>query len=83
MAVYTTLVRNIVEEKAGLTSSEGYASVNDLITKAVPLIFDFDFPIFDERYRNVLCSKILKHYYMREIGTETYGLWSTFSWFFC
>ena len=75
MAVYTTLVRNIVEEKAGLTSSKGYASVNDLITKAVPLIFDFDFPIFDERYRNVLCSKILKHYYMREIGTETYGLW--------
>lgn len=75
MAVYTTLLRNIVEEKAGLVSSKGYASVNELITKAVPLIFNFDFPIFDERYRNVLCSKILKHYYMREIGTETYGLW--------
>ena len=38
-------------------------------------MFDFDFPIFDESYRNVLETKILKHYYTREIGLETVGLW--------
>ena len=38
-------------------------------------VFDFDFPIFDESYRNVLENKILKHYYTREIGAETVGLW--------
>ena len=36
--------------------------------------FDFkmtDYPIFDENYRNVLNTKILNHYYEREIGFET------------
>ena len=40
--------------------------------------FDFglkSYPIFDENYRVVLEKKILKHYYTREIGAETYGLW--------
>lgn len=31
--------------------------------------------IFDEAYRSVLCQKILKHYYLREIGAETVGIW--------
>ena len=33
------------------------------------------FPIFDENYRSVLETKILRHYYTREIGFETVGLW--------
>lgn len=36
--------------------------------------FDFkmtDYPIFDENYRNILNTKILNHYYEREIGFET------------
>ena len=40
---------------------------------------DFDFgldsyPIFNETYRTILNNKILNHYYMREIGFETAGL---------
>ena len=38
-------------------------------------IFSFDYPIFDETYRGVIETKILKHYYTREIGLETVGLW--------
>lgn len=75
MSKYTTEIRFICEEKAGLNESKGYNDVKDIIQAAIPYIFDFDFPIFDEAYKNVLETKILKHYYTREIGLETYGLW--------
>lgn len=75
MSKYTTQVRFICETAAGLSESEGQASVNKIISAAIPSVFDFDFPIFDESYRNVLETKILKHYYTREIGLETVGLW--------
>lgn len=75
MSKYTTEMRYICETEAGLSESVGYSKIKDVIAKAIPKIFDFDFPIFDENYRNVLETKILKHYYTREIGLETYGLW--------
>lgn len=75
MSKYTTELRYICETEAGLSESAGYSKIKDIIAKAIPKIFDFDFPVFDENYRNVLETKILKHYYTREIGLETYGLW--------
>lgn len=75
MSKYTTEVRFICESLAGLTESVGYNDVDDVITKAAPKIFSFSFPLFDESYRLALEKKILKHYYTREIGLETYGLW--------
>ena len=75
MSKYTTEIRFICENASGLSESVGVKSVNEVIRKALPVIFDFDFPIFDENYRNVLETKILKHYYTREIGEETVGLW--------
>lgn len=75
MSKYTTEVRFICETAAGLRESEGLSSVKQILTAAVPKVFDFDFPIFDESYRNVLETKILRHYYTREIGLETVGLW--------
>lgn len=75
MSKYTTQVRFICETASELTESAGFNSVNDIIQDAIPKVFNFDFPIYDEEYRNVLCWKILKHYYTREIGAETVGLW--------
>ena len=75
MSKYTTEVRYICETAAGLTNSEGYNSVEDIIYKALPSVFNFTFPIFDESYRSVIETKILKHFYTREIGFETVGLW--------
>lgn len=75
MSKYTTEVRYICETYAGLTESSNYASINDVIQAAIPKVFDFEFPIYDASYKNVLCGKILKHYYTREIGAETVGLW--------
>lgn len=75
MSKYTTEVRYICENAIGLTESVGYISVKDVLTQAAPIVFDFDFPIFDENYRLPLEIKILKHFYTREIGLETVGLW--------
>jgi hypothetical protein len=75
MSKYTTEVRYICESAAGLTESVGGLSVNDTIFKSLANVFNFPFPIFDEDYRSVLETKILKHYYTREIGLETVGLW--------
>lgn len=75
MSKYTTEVRFICEVSSGLNESVGYSKIEDVITGAMPKIFDFDFPIFDESYRSVLERKILKHFYTREICEETVGLW--------
>lgn len=75
MSKYTTEVRFICETSAGLTDSEGYKSTKEIIEKSRSKIFDFDYPIFDETYRSVLETKIIKHYYTREICAETVGLW--------
>ena len=75
MSKYTTEVRFICETAAGLDTSEGYLKTKDIIEKARPTIFDFDYPIFDESYRSVLETKIIRHFYTREIAAETVGLW--------
>lgn len=75
MSKYTTQVRFICETAAGLEESQGYLDTNRIINEARAKIFDFDYPIFDESYRGVLENKILRHYYTREIGFETVGLW--------
>jgi len=75
MSKYTTQVRFICEHAAGLTESAPYSDVDDVIEAAIPKVFSFQFPIFDEAYRPVLERKILMHYYTREIGFETVGLW--------
>lgn len=75
MSKYTTEVRFICETASGLGESKGYADVDTIITNAIPKIFTFTFPIFDENYRTVLEKKILKHFYTREISEETVGLW--------
>lgn len=75
MSKYTTEVRFICENSAGLSESEGANNVDSILDKCWNKVFNFDFPIFDEKYRQVLCRKILKHYYTREIAHETVGRW--------
>lgn len=75
MSKYTTEVRFICETAAGYDESQDGMTVEQVIQAAIPSVFNFNFPIFDENYRNVLETKILRHYYTREIGLETVGLW--------
>ena len=75
MSKYTTQVRRICESYAGNPENLEYAEVKDIIEAARPKIFSFDYPIFNANYKGVLETKILKHFYMREIAHETVGLW--------
>lgn len=75
MSKYTTEVRFICESIAGLTESVGYNEVDTIIEQSWDKIFDKNIPIFDEEYRKTLFSKILRHYWTKEIGFETVGLW--------
>ena len=75
MSKYTTEVRYICEQKSELEESKGFTSVDDIISKSWNKIFTTNVNFFDENYKQVICKKILKHYYMREIGCETVGLW--------
>lgn len=78
MSKYTTQVRYICESLSGELESKGYNSINDIIENSRDKIFSFDYPIFDEAYKPTLETKILKHYYTREICAETYGRWKLF-----
>lgn len=75
MSKYTTEVRFICESLAGELESQGNSKVKEIIENARVKIFDFDYPIYDSEYKGVLETKILRHFYTREIGAETYGLW--------
>lgn len=75
LSKYTTQVRFICEQLSGYVQSVDYSDIDLVLRSAEPKIFDFEYPIFDENYRHVLNTKILKHYYINEIGLETYALW--------
>ena len=75
MSKYTTELRFICETYAGLEESADRDNVNNIIATSLPKLFNFDYPIFDENYREVLETKIVRHYYTREIGYETVGRW--------
>lgn len=75
MSKYTTELKTICENYAMCERFTGASNVENIIEKSRGKIFDFYYPIFDSDYKRVLESKILKHYYTREIGLETVGLW--------
>lgn len=75
MSKYTTQVRFICEQVSGYSESQGGKNVDQVLENSWNKIFDNSWSIFDEEYRKVLCKKILKHYYTREICAESAGLW--------
>lgn len=75
MSKYTVQLRWILEQALkdkGLDMSEAnWVSAYDKLGLA-------DYPIFDEAYRETLNNKIVRHYFMHEIGAETAGLFRLF-----
>lgn len=67
-AIYTTQLKTICEYFANI--KEPYENV---IKLSRPFIFSFNYPLFDFSYKETLETNILKHFYLREIGTETFG----------
>lgn len=77
MSKYTTELRFICESYNSDTPS-GNDNVEQTIANAVPKLFDFDYPIFDDTYKTALEANIVRHYYTREICCETVGRWKMF-----
>lgn len=76
MSKYTTELRFICEMKSGFSMDEIKEKTSEeIITAARPNIFNFDYPIYSAELKEPLELKILRHYYTREIGQETFGLW--------
>lgn len=70
MSKYTMQLREICEVESGKTESVGLSEVDEVIENSRRTIFG-NYPIFNENYRGELERKIIKHYFMREIGFET------------
>jgi len=79
MSKYTTELRFICEHAAGLDESVGYGDIDEVLENSYDKIFKVDkIPMFEgetSEHRKELYKKILGHYYTREIGYETVGLW--------
>lgn len=68
MSKYTMKLRDLIKM---LELPNVYVSYKDIVSNGVPLLFNFDFPIFNGEHKAELEEKIVKRYYMREIGFET------------
>lgn len=70
LASYTMQLREYIEQ----VTQDEEIPVRERIEKGREKLFDFDYPIFDPDYRNVLETHFIRNFYMREIGFETEGL---------
>lgn len=69
MGYYSPTIKQICESYA---IQQGKPSdIDSLIDAGVSGIFDFQYPIYDEKYRSVLNQKIIEHYFDKEIGLDS------------
>ena len=79
MSNYTMELRHICEHYAGLTPEEiMFASPSEIISAARTQVFDFEYPLYDPNHKTELETKILEHFYLREIGAETVGMFKLY-----
>ena len=75
MSQFTTELRNIVNQTL---DSAGVPRTEENWPRAYAMIGLDDYPIFQEAYRSTLNDKIIRRYWMREIGGETVALFRMF-----
>lgn len=73
MSQYTTTIRQICNSSYG--EGRQNASIRDILNAGRRKIFNFDYDLFDEDYKAVIETKVIRHYFMHEIGQETVNLW--------
>lgn len=74
MSKYTISILELIREY----TADSALPISKRIDLAIPKIFDFNFPIYEESHRVVLERKILMHYLNKEIGLETPDLWKLY-----
>lgn len=72
MSNYTTELRWWCEQVTGMSGE----SPRKVIPKAAPILFDFSYPFWSNNLndKTAFQVKIIRHFYTREIGVETMGL---------
>lgn len=53
--------------------TDGMSTV-DLIEAGRPILFDFDYPMFDSEYRSNFETMFIRQFFFREIGFDTFGI---------
>ena len=71
MAMYTMELRNYIEK---FSQYDENLTIDERIEIGRTKLFDFDYPFFDENYRDQFETNFINEFYMREIGFETEGL---------
>lgn len=71
MASYTMQLKTYIEQA---TQYEEGLSNMDRIKEGRKKLFDFDYPFFDDNYREQFEVNFISNFYTREIGFETEGL---------
>ena len=70
MSKYTTKIKDWLEFKTGLYEKP----YNEVIENGIDYIFDFSFPFYNDEKLEDFKKMIVIHFYMREIGFETFPL---------
>lgn len=68
-------LKTVLEALTGKTKPVQYNEIDALITDAAPLLFDFNYPIFDTSYKTGLQEKIIKFYLFYEICDTPVPRW--------
>lgn len=76
MSKYTTELRFMLESQNSMTENGNASDVNEVIENTRQWLFNFDYPSTEltESEKSHLEKHIMLHYYTREIGFETFGL---------
>lgn len=75
MSKYTTELRYVIEQELDNLNLPHNPSNWKYTYEKIGLA---DYPLFEEGYRETLNTKIIRHYYTREIGAETIGRFKMF-----
>lgn len=71
MSSYTTQLKTYIES---WSQDDWTKTTRERIEIGRPHLFDFDYPIFNSNYKKDFETHFIRYFYMREIGTETEGL---------
>ena len=75
MSKYTIELKTIIESLLDNKDKLLYSNLQESLKSVRTKIFDFDFPIFNETYREVLEIKFLQKFLFWEIGITPYSRW--------
>ena len=81
MSKYTMTIKQICDS----FKTDNGTTLTQIIEAGRTHIFDFDYPFYDVTKKADFERMFIRHFFMREIGVETYALWKLYlqDWLMC